>query len=236
MANKITKLMLNWEEYLIREYKPWQPSEYTIWYRPLEEDLNDYSWNNNNFSLKTWTISYWTESGGGKYAYFNWSTWTNYLNLSADFSKPFTISLYLNPRQDYTNNNHVVVDLWSTGYLAMRTMVLNTCFQISEKIIDNHFLSCSTSLQNWHYITMVWDGTNLYLYHNGVLAWTDTIHTSAKYSGTVRFSIAQVWDTNSSNFASDIYLAKLIYEKEKWWTANEVSAYFNQTKSLYWIS
>ena len=52
MTKKITKLMLNGEEYEIREYQwGWwggrQPWANTIAYRPLTEDLDDVTWNYN---------------------------------------------------------------------------------------------------------------------------------------------------------------------------------------------
>lgn len=60
MTKKITKLMLNGEEYEIREYQAWrQPGANTVAYYKLEDNANDYSWNWNNASW-VWTASYTT--------------------------------------------------------------------------------------------------------------------------------------------------------------------------------
>lgn len=240
-VNWIHKVMLNGNTYNIKEYQEWwwQPWANTIGYRPLEEDLNDYSWNSNNFTLKTWSISYWTASWGWKYAYFNGSTWTNYLLLSFDFTKSFTLSFYFNPQQNYTANNHVIVDVWwqSNTWVSMRTAFYNSAVNIYERIIHEHTISSNAmTLNTWYYITIVSDTTNVNLYVNWTFVVSNVINNSAKTSWTSRVSISQVWDTNSSNFASEMYIARLIYEKEKWWSADEISAYFNSTKSLYWIS
>ena len=239
MTNKIKKLMLNWEEYLIREYQWWwQPGANTVWYRPLEEDLNDYSWNNNDFTLKTWSVTYWTTSWGWKYTYFDTNTWTNFLTFSMDFTKPFTFSFFLNPRQNFTSWNHVVIDVWGQSGLdlSMRTSIEDDNFMIYERIIRNDNILYPVTIENWYYMTIVSDATYVSLYVNWVLYHSSAIHTDSKISWTAKFSIAQVWDTNSTNFSNDMYIARLIYEKEKWWTQQEISDYFNQTKSLYGIS
>ena len=62
MTKKITKLMLNGEEYEIREYQAWwTPWANTLAYRPLTSTstTNDLSWNNNNLS-SIWTVDFWT--------------------------------------------------------------------------------------------------------------------------------------------------------------------------------
>ena len=82
MTNKITKLMLNWEGYEIREYQSWwQPWANTlVYYNINDNDTNstiyDLSW---NWVDQTWYWTSWydTDATYGRVATFNGNNYTS---------------------------------------------------------------------------------------------------------------------------------------------------------------
>ena len=209
-----------------------QPWANTLAYYQFDNNLNDSSWNNRNFTVKTWTVTYSTTSWGAKYAYFNNSTWTNYYEMSLNYTAPMTVSFFFNPQADYgtwTSTVHTIFEIWyNQGYCRW----FNTLGISWDGISSVPFYAMQTN--QWYLVTYTRNGSSWKMYINGTLngSWTPNHTTGTR---TVRVCINQVWNTNNSNFANNGYISELIMEdKER--TAQEISDYFNQTKSLYWIS
>lgn len=232
LVQKEIKKVYLWSTQIRPPTAPRTPWANTVAYYEFNNNLNDSSGNGYNMSLRTWTVAYNTTSWGAKYAHFNNSTYTNYTTISIDATKSYTISFWYNPQYDYWNDwRRPIFELWISGSNTFLT-VYSTLYSFS----DTWFTSTqifSPTINQWYYITIVRTPTAITYYVNNtvVASWTIT-NTNG---GNARFKFNQVWDTDSSNYANNIYISEFIIEnKER--SGQEIQDYFNNTKMFYWIS
>lgn len=198
----------------------WQPWVNTIWYRPLETDLKDYSWNNYDFTTYSWTT-----------AFVNWMVQTNWKisrNNVLDVSNNFTLLMYIVPNSSnnvesylYFSNDRSGADSdFGYWFWSYRLGWFNSWWQwvyYNDSLDWNPHLLC---------VTKNWNSYDLYL--DGVFAKNETTSYSLPTS-----TYMVLWNVTSNTKTMKFW--KLIIE-DKVWTAQEIADYFNQTKWDYWIS
>ena len=235
MTNKITKLMLDWEEYLIREYQAWwQPWANTVAYYPLDatNQLNDLSWNGytltDNAGYTFWTYQWvscvymtWNYSHLNSSTVPVWNTRTVLARIyctRANYNQQWVVCTWSSYQTDiiwmwvYQNKGYVTD--WYTGDTYWTTNIIN----------GRHLLAFTWTSWGW-----------IKLYVDWVLDTTSPIYTRSTWTwftiGSKTYS--DPWSAWSQPY--QWYISNVIYE-DKIWTADEIQAYFNQTKSLYGIS
>ena len=210
----------------------WQPWANTIAYYPLDSTntVNDLSWNWYNLT-NSWA-TFWTnycEVNDTKYLYRDTSSDSRFVtwNNSITYSIWIKISSF--------NWNYNWYPYWQGENSTNRVWGLT--MQSTSYWIDNWWYqqwvqtSMYNNYTNWHLITTVYDSsiTTKYLY----LDWQ--LQVSKNQSINLSKNWLYVWQDPIYSAWLDAQISNLIVEdKER--TAQEIQDYYNQTKSLYWIS
>ena len=235
MANKITKLMLNWEEYEIREYQEWgwQPWVNTVAYYPLTSffTVNDIVGNYN--LTNTWDVSFGTYQWVNC-AYFNWTTNSQLYNTSLSFPSYPTQTVLVWMYIDWTGNIYqTIYHIWTTPqnwWLGSWYKQSNTSLSLSSWAVRYESTKAWNLNWSWHLLTNVTNWNSSIQYIDGQQYQTFTNSLSATqtwlYIG---------WAHNRQSERLTGYESELIIE-DKARTSQEISDYFNQTKSLYGIN
>ena len=244
MWYKLKRIMMrpNGVEKQVRPDNRWQPWVNTILYIPMENDLLDYSWN--NISITVNWVSLGTTGGVSAWYWANWEGTARYLQLGNGVAShisdtPFTVSCWTNRSWEYASGVH-----WTT--VGMFGMYQSwpfrwTCVALnpdnwwqSERLWAWWISSYVYSLANeWTLMTLVMSSSKSELYKNGNLIW------SVSWNWNKTFSNFCVWcDWYDSDWTKyrhwRWYLSNFILEdKER--TAQEISDYYDQTKSNYWL-
>lgn len=240
MTKKITKLMLNGEEYEIREYveQGWQPWVNTIWYRPLVSDINDHSWNNNHLTW-AWTVAY-SQVGWATINSYNTTSSSNYLYstsitwmVSWNGASTQSMWLYFDGTVNSQADSNIYM-IWQSGTSDYMRNLLTQMYTRDVRISQRGSASWTMfSLQDntWHHIVITYDGTkfNCYLNWNKQGEWTKSIdtHWSDLYLMNASWESWKNWIYSNM---SDVIL------ENKARTAQEISDYYDLTKGNYWIS
>lgn len=205
----------------------WHPWVNTVAYYEFDNNLDDSSWNWFNQTLASWAVVYWTASWGGKYAYFDSSTYTANSSLgSIDYSSDsYTVSFYRQPKTIFSSWAHAVFDWAMNGRDPAWIRMVDS---LASRGVSNTF---SATVDTWYYITTTRDKADVYFYVNGQLIGSWTWGGSGSYTPTFRFNA--IW--NATQLTNDNYLWQFIIE-DKLRTAQEIAVYFNKTKADYWIS
>jgi len=209
----------------------WKPWANTIAYYPLNstDTISDKSWNNYNLTNSWWV--FWTYQGvdcwlfsGSNRAYTSISalpTW--------DADRTLLCWVYI------TQASGAEWDIigWGTNSVGQDSSFwYHNVWWIWFRRDGNDALDQSAGWymwNNWMLLTWVKSSAWMYFYVNGVQKGYSSYTMSTSWT---TFSVGQ-WNINSNN--STLYISEAIVEN-KARTADEVSAYFNQTKSKYWIS
>lgn len=219
--------------------KPW---ENTLFYMPLNWDLLEKSWNQNNWT-RVWTWEFrtlpWSDK---KYA----------------FIKPSSaISILQYPIWTWNPNDFTFVCWWlpntSSWYLCWFYMWTDTTWKRNCLILNYHgwisyyqhmndlysynaILSSNlaTPQSAWQRCLIIYtyekSSQRQTLYINNVQTWTTTSYSLNTWN-TFKYIWRSLSDTSSSNY----WLSEVIFES--WiWTQQQREDYFNKTKSKYWIS
>lgn len=201
----------------------WKPWANTIAYYKLEEDLNDYSWNNRNLSVWGGTFSYSTLTSGKKYCVVNTSTYTN--TLTIPFNKnAYTFSVWFNINAKSSSRAILTeVVAWSDYRPRVQTIWWDVSALTS---LDSTWVSWVS--WQWYYATVTYENWTAKCYINGSLVWTKTFSGSAT---------SWTFYINPSNayYRAGWGITELIIEN-KTRSAQDVADYFDQTKANYWIS
>lgn len=209
----------------------WQPWANTIAYYPLTQDANDYSWNNYNITT-SWASSYTPDGALLPDSFHAWllipfNIYTSNTYTFSIWQKP----LHIPPREDMRwidcseNGNYRLISLWYSLYY--NTKLEHRRWGNSSSVFWTYI---NYSVDTRYYCTYTIDNGTIKTYVNWNNLWTKTWvswHTCA-----LRFW--QEW-----NMWADRhwywYMKDIIIEN-KVRTVQEISNYYNQTKSLYWIS
>lgn len=215
----------------------WLPWENTILYFPLKSDVKDYSGNNRNPSTTTGTVSF----PDNEYASFT----DYYCNMSSGYSdwttnNSFTISYWV---KDLTGTARPFVmgqDVWtwtSNSHRWLQAIISNN--QVTAYCITNWSQQNSSaySITSWnrHHIAVTitpWSQMKLYI------DWS--LKESVSVSSGMRIGVySGIWLHRTYDISTSPKLngkvSEIINEKTAR-TADEISNYYNSTKSYYWIS
>lgn len=204
----------------------WQPWANTVLYYKFNNDLTDSSWNSRDLTL-FWTVTYWVTSWWWKYAYFNTSAYTQNMSIgSIDYwADSYTVSFYWQPKTIYGfGNAHAVFDMTVDGGDPR-------WIRVTDSIWAWWNVSYNATINTWYHVVAIRTPTKVKLYINWTLQGTANRSQSGTFN--VLFRINAIW--NSTSLTNNNYLGEFIMEKRER-TDTEILDYYNQTKSLYWIS
>jgi hypothetical protein len=209
----------------------WQPWSNTIAYFPLESDSTDII---HNVSLTSyWTTNY-TTVWWVKSAEFTKSNWLYNSNFSYvpqwDISKTLSFWMYIKWGNGWWQG---IAQIWENSAWKLFWV---WCYNWTSLIIMTRYGSTS-----WTYTPTLNTRTNMVatysnstwkLYANWVLqvTWSNTTAPTSWYN---LYIWQNIWDT-STLLTYYWNLSKVIFESIPR-TATQVSEYYNQTKSNYWL-
>lgn len=232
MTKKITKLMLNWQEYEIREYQQGgrQPWANTIAYYPLDSvnQLSDLSWNQNTLT-KQWTVTF-TDN----YASFSA---TGRLNTPINSTPTDQTVIFWMTHESWTWNEQVPIAKRGANAIYYRWWFYkNSNWDLNVQINDSWSSVSTLTADTWYMIvhTTEWTWTNscnfkVYVNWNT----TPVVNQIAPLYNDSSTYIRMWWRPNQYNFR---WKLSWIIIEDKVRTAQEIEDYFNQTKANYWIS
>lgn len=227
----------------------WQPWVNTVFYYPLESDGNDYSWNSHNLTwywTPTYTTSWWTK----QVVSLNGSTGGIINNLSGTYTN-YTFNLWCKPTSTNTwqeifdnvyiwNSNNAYLNYNWTSY--EKWWYRDFAYQYRPNgwtnAYQNVYWTSNRTTSMWYNVVLTSTSSWIKIYVNGSQIATNsttwTIILNSWYNSIwMRYNntITPAWYQNFFNW----YLSEFIFESTTR-TAQEVSDYYNDTKSLYWIS
>lgn len=227
------------------EWKPWAN---TVAYRPLNSTttVKDQSWNNYNL----------TQTGGsfgtynGVNCFYNGGGTTGYFTLTSGAKIPSgnasrTILMRTNIPETNYNYQRYFIEYWrhQDGDAVFienhRPSSSSSYFRCSAGFWNSGYATTTDSylsLNTWYSFAFVYSNT-MNLYVNGTLAKstspTRTINTTA-ISSSYPLRIMKWATSTSNNYQVRWYISEVIIEN-KARTADEILAYYNQTKGNYWL-
>lgn len=206
----------------------WQPWVNTVVYFPFDTDFNDYSWNWYNLTNNWWVA---IES-------VNWVTCANFKD-----QPPYWLS-----RATWS-----IITSWTYTFLAWMNMDTNS-WTYNPRIFggkSDWFILWNRQNSGWVY---PWYWSNTWVpytawWHLVCFVWNTSSGSYDSYKDWVYLN-SWTWATwgrtwlllwaNENNSSSNLdrfigQMSKVIFENRNW-TAQEISDYYDQTKSLYGIS
>lgn len=207
----------------------WQPWANTIAYYPLDSTntVNDLSGNNYNLTNTNTT--------------FGTNAWVSCASFNGSNSK-LTTTIWTLPQ--WANARTMSLWVYDIGwvdrcimwYWANRTkwwcFVLNYGSSTEGYILTPYYddlYSYITTTSTWMLLTWTYDGTNFKVYINGEL-----VGTSNNITLVTSWTNFEIWNPYNTHYYKWYASNAIIENKAR--TAQEISDYYNQTKSLYWIS
>lgn len=242
MTKKITKLMLNGEEYEIREYQGgwwgWrQPWANTVAYFPLEDNSNEASWKvvtTADYSVNYSTI-WWVKCANATSSSWYIGVSTSIFDGSSAWTEQ-TISfwMYLNALPWWTSNwvfEFEKKDYYSFYFLARSNNVYRYEWVDAWSTID---VSISNDdIWRWNYFTLVNSSSWKYMYKNWVPIGSWTWSSRPRWNRPNNYQENMViLNARTPNERLKWWLRELIFEN-KCWTVDEIADYYNQTKDQY---
>lgn len=233
-----SKLILNWEEYQFAAPSGWwQPWANTMAYLPLKWNLTDLAW---NYTWTSWANLQWdTTVADIPVAYVSTNDWYAYTTTNwptIDGSNSYTVSWWVK-LSDVTKAMSIIdIDYWTYRGLAMTKFYDGAYKQYF--IIYLWWYSWSSGIEylytynpwtNWNLYTATYSPWNIKWYINGSLVSQQSVTLSWSISPTSYISIGK------SNKTQSTYYSDILFEQSEK-SAQEISDYYNQTKSLYGIS
>lgn len=203
----------------------WQPWANTLVYYPFDTDINDYSWNNYNLT-NYWNVSI-TE--------VSWVTSANFIN-----SAPYWL---------YNSDTNITIQWKYTFLVWMYYVWWWSAYPRVFGWTDNRFMlyrngAIEPNAANWWWIQSIPNTWELIVFVGNLTTWAWDGYKNWTYikswTGTTwaRHGIRLWWNEGNASNGTDAFywaMSKLIFENRQR-TAQEIADYFNQTKSLYWIS
>lgn len=215
-----------WKDY---EWTPWENT--LLWYQ-LNWNTNDSSWNWNNWTASNITWNSWWDWWC---AYFNWNS---YISVPSLWTKSnITISFRMNSTENITEwwdfiiiegsvwgSNNAITLYTGTKRLALQTWI--TWHRVDQYSTVN---ICDWT---WHYITVTatWSTAIWYIDWVKNITNTNSYYTLPPLT-SIRMWMHLWWSANKYTW----YIDNMIIES-RLRNSEEVSDYYNSTKSLYGIS
>ena len=208
---------------MVYKKKRWTPWANTLIYYKFDWNLNDSSWNNNNWTA-WWTITYWTN-------YANLVSW--YVTVpNLTYNNTYTLSFWFK----CTNLSQwtYIVDGLVPGYMFFRIWAngspkyIYASTDVPSYSWEKQLLNPADN--NWHLVTQTSNASWVTYY----LDWVQKA-TSSSFSGSYTMNWMRIGrDWNWANNNPWLYAWHFIIEN-KARTATEISDYYNLTKSNYWL-
>ena len=217
------------------------PTSWLLWYRPLQTNLNDVSWNGKNASWYSWTGSFETSQ---------WYTWARCNVSSTSWNQNYSSQHVITPI------NYVWVNLsylwwinffaknwwqrpwfmniswsWDTKYIYSWLRVsTNYRFTVSNNIANGWWLDYSTlNINTWYFIAVVYNNTEgktkLYINWSKVAEATDYVWVQSTSNYVWRIGCWQY----DAQYGGTNWLVRhcAIYNRSL--TDAEVLQFYNQT-------
>ena len=214
----------------------WKPWANTVWYRPLQNDCKDYSW---NWYDGTWNSPSYTQSWTTiNVAYFNWS----YIDLSNFRITEDNTTINVWVKSNSTNTWQEVFDAtWGSTGNSVTYFWYNWPWDVSNQYWMQHaynggsyakvYTSWWPFQDVWKNICVVMNTSGVKIYMNWVLQ-TTTSTLSWQMNWTPNASIwwRKYWNTNFFRW----YISEFIWENKNR-TDEEILNYYNKTKKNYWL-
>lgn len=216
------------------------PNTNTVAYRPLTSTttVNDQSWNSKNMTL-SWTVTFgdynWIDCAyfNGGYLYINES-----LILGAN---PRTISCWFNRE----NTPSQWGAFWGMGNASSKNWI--TAYLHTDPAILWHYGYWNRQYDWWftqiptvwtrYLLTFTYTWTNIWVYLNGTYLWTPAYWSVLTTATTLNLTSWKTVIAQMPHFWAPVrkwHITEFIVEN-KTWTAQEVTDYYNKTKSTYWL-
>jgi len=255
--------LLPWAEsdgkhYFIYSKGGWQPWANTLVYLPLEWDVDDYSWNWNNWVWKewssAWTPNYATLSTGKVVAKMNWTWGTGSssnvsITIPSYQTAPKTISVWMykcTTNESWFNEQNAsawkyfmwqLAGDWQNWWAFRLTWNYSWnpyCWYQCWDWSDSRIFAQHNYIWQWQHLVATCDNTNTYYYINWVLkgGLNKVIQSNADFfMWTAPFE----YSSSSPEVRFYWYFSEVILE-DIGWTATDITNYYNDTKANYWIS
>ena len=208
------------------------PQNWLLWYRPLEIDVNDQSWNWKNLT-KTW-CSFWTiwDKAGIRLSTAYTDTPSDYL-VTPDIWKPTTFSFC---GRLYKTNNNTSGYNDRTAFFDNATSDTTNSLRLRAKYKQFRWIAYGWQIYDGVYTipTNTWiclwftsDGSTLKLYVNWILVYTGTAGAIAT-DASDKYYIWK-WYFNSSQSRCWVWWIRhfALYNREL--SADEIISYYNIT-------
>jgi hypothetical protein len=210
----------------------WLPDSNTIAYYPLQSDTNDYSWNSRNLT-NNW-VTFVDNIWWATIPVWYWDGWDRaYRTWDYQLSSWYTISVY---QKSAVNNTSFMFDMRNNNeygqwvYLITESWYFKTRQQKSSNTEEEYTRTRDSNRNHW---VLTWTGSVWTVYFN----WTQVKQASIANSiNTTNWTVLSLWTRFSwATNPFTWYLSEMIIEN-KVRTSDQIAWYYNQTKSLYWLS
>jgi hypothetical protein len=218
-----------------------QPWANTIAYYPLTsvDTVNDMSGNGKNLtnSGASFGVYSWVDC-----VYLNWSSYLTVPDIVNNTSE-WTMSFYIKPSsttgtifsKQWDGNDTSLISMWF--YLSRWGYVGWANYYVYWKTYNSWWSSVSTAMElstsSWNNVVLVWNSSSLKVYVNWVLkdtwSWNYSFPNWNSYT-TERIGSRLVGGNEQWKITG--YMWSFIFENKNWST-DEISAYYNSTKSNY---
>ena len=213
-------------------YKDWErePGANTFLYYSFDnQNLNDDSWNNRNWTWYSWAWSYTT--------WIKWywaNNWDRWIKMPSFPTWDFTLSFWVKP----TNNSLSIQTMfwsydWSSSWWYIHIHMYNNSYSwISVWFSNDGTYNASESITrwDWNHIVFTRSWSTCKLYKNKTLILTHTYS-----SALVANANWLIWNWYNTDRHVTWIFDEIIVET-RWWTQEEIDNYYDNIKSLYWIS
>jgi len=241
MWYKVKRIMVwqNWQEKQVRPYR-FNPWSNTLLYLPLESDTNDHSWNSYTIT-KSWTI---TKSDIGYQFGSNGRSYLSTPSLSLDGITDLTVCFWQYvttvPSKShimvskyiwYNSSPWVCFNFWMYNHNPwwfwhkMLFMIWNTSDTLKE------YYSTNDPLWWWKLITGTLSSWTMKSYIN----WTIDGSVSSVWTFKKVSTPIYIWAYQATNNEYLVWKLSNVIIESKARTSEEISNYYNQTKSNYWL-
>lgn len=209
----------------------WKPWANTIAYRPLENDTNDATWTFTT-STSTWityTTVWWVTSAHGAR---NCEVIVTPWNIITTSLTGQTISLWYYVATQTTSYRRYLVTFSSKWYNCSWVCLKDGKIQYSEGV--SWYWTSSIIANAWTNVIITWDSNARKMYINWTLVYTWSWSSSPRWNRPNNYDNVQYIMSPWANYNESIEwnMKDLIFEKVAR-TAQEISDYYNQTKSKY---
>ena len=216
-----------WPEYT--PYRGYTPNSNTYLYRTFDDqNLNDSSWNNRNWSRYSWAWSY--SSSAWWYAVNNWSRW---IKLPSFFNWNFTLSFYVNPTNNWLSIQSFFWSVqWSNSSWYLHFHMTNSQYSWMSIWFANDWTYNASqwiTFWSWNYITLVREWSTYRIYKNWTQILTHTYSTALDTTATYLLWCCYNEDRHVSWLFDEVIL------ENKARSASEIQTYYNNSKSLFWL-